>query len=103
MSIVSTTTGGTLPLWIDGKAVGATSARTGNVTNPATGEVVRNAPMANAADVDAAVKAAAKAFPAWRETPPLRRARVLTRFRELLEAHRDEFAQLITQENAENF
>jgi malonate-semialdehyde dehydrogenase (acetylating)/methylmalonate-semialdehyde dehydrogenase len=99
MSIVSTTTSGTLPLWIDGKATPATSTRTGNITNPATGEVIRKAPMANAADVDKAVKAANKAFPGWRETPPLRRARILTRFRELLEAHRDEFAQLITQEH----
>jgi malonate-semialdehyde dehydrogenase (acetylating)/methylmalonate-semialdehyde dehydrogenase len=99
MSVVGTTTSGTLPLWIDGKAVAATSTRTGNITNPATGEVIRKAPMANPADVDAAVKAATKAFPGWRETPPLRRARILMRFRELLEAHRDEFAQLITQEH----
>jgi malonate-semialdehyde dehydrogenase (acetylating)/methylmalonate-semialdehyde dehydrogenase len=99
MSVVSTTTSGTLPLWINGKAVPASSQRTGNITNPATGEVIRKAPLANAADVDAAVKAATAAFPGWRETPPLRRARILTRFRELLEAHRDEFAQLITQEH----
>jgi len=99
MSVVSTTTSGVLPMWIDGKAVAASSTRTTNVTNPATGEVVRKAPMANPADVDAAVKAAVKAFPGWRDTPPLRRSRILTRFRELLEAHRDEFAQLITQEH----
>ncbi|MGH8667272.1 MAG: aldehyde dehydrogenase family protein, partial [Burkholderiales bacterium] len=99
MSIVDTNTTGTLPLWIGGKAVAATGKRTGNITNPATGEVVRKAPMANAADIDAAVRAATQAFEGWRDTPPLRRARVLTRFRELLEANRDELAKLITQEH----
>ena len=99
MSIVDTNTSGTLPLWIGGKAVAATGKRTGNITNPATGEVIRKAPMSNAADIDAAVGAATQAFEQWRETPPLRRARVLTRFRELLEANRDAFAKLITQEH----
>ncbi len=99
MSIVDTGTSGTLPLWIDGKAVAATGTRTGNVTNPATGEVVRKAPMANAADVDRAVAAATRAFEQWRGTPPVRRARILTRFRELLEANRDGIARLITQEH----
>jgi malonate-semialdehyde dehydrogenase (acetylating)/methylmalonate-semialdehyde dehydrogenase len=99
MSIVETNTRGTLPLWINGRAVSATATRTGNITNPATGEVVRKAPMANAADVDAAVRAAAQAFEPWRDTPPLRRSRVLTRFRELLEANREAFAPLITQEH----
>jgi malonate-semialdehyde dehydrogenase (acetylating) / methylmalonate-semialdehyde dehydrogenase len=99
MSIVDTNTSGTLPLWIGGKAVAATGTRTGGITNPATGEVIRKAPMANAADIDAAVRAATQAFDQWRETPPLRRARVLTRFRELLEANRDELARLITQEH----
>lgn len=99
MSIVDTTTSGTLPMWIDGKAVTAQSKRTAPITNPATGEVIRQAPMANAADIDSAVQAATRAFEEWRETPPLRRARILTRFRELLEANRDEFAALITQEH----
>jgi len=72
-----------LPLWIGGRAVAATTTRYGEVTNPATGEVIRHVPFANAADVDAAVKAATAAFPAWRAAPALRRARVLMRFREL--------------------
>ncbi|MCC6533786.1 MAG: CoA-acylating methylmalonate-semialdehyde dehydrogenase [Burkholderiales bacterium] len=99
MSIVDTSTGGTLPLWIGGRASDATSTRTADITNPATGEVIRKAPMANAADVDAAVRCAMQAFGVWRETPSVRRARILTRFRELLEAHRDELARLITQEH----
>jgi malonate-semialdehyde dehydrogenase (acetylating) / methylmalonate-semialdehyde dehydrogenase len=88
-----------LPLWIGGKAVASNSTRAGEVTNPATGQTIRKVPFANAADVDAAVAAAKAAFPAWRDTPPLRRARVVARFRELLEANRDELARLASQEH----
>ena len=65
----------TVPLWINGKPVAAKSTRTAEVTNPATGALTRYAPMANKVDVDAAVAAAQAALPAWRDTPPLRRAR----------------------------
>jgi malonate-semialdehyde dehydrogenase (acetylating)/methylmalonate-semialdehyde dehydrogenase len=88
-----------IPLWIGGKAVPATTTRYGEVTNPATGEVIRHVPLANAADVDAAVKAAAEALPAWRAAPALRRARVLMRFRELLDANKKELRKIITQEH----
>ena len=87
----------TVPLWIDGKAQPATSTRSAGVTNPATGQVVRQVPLANARDIDAAVASAQRAFPAWRDTPPLRRARILMRYRELLDAHRAELAQLVTE------
>ena len=85
--------------WIDGKAVAAQTTRFGEVTNPATGEVVRHVPLANAADVDATVAAAAAAFPAWRALPPLRRARILMRFRDLMESQRRDLAKIITQEH----
>ncbi len=88
-----------LPLWIGGKAVAAQTTRYGEVTNPATGEVVRHVPLGNAADVDAAVQAAAAALPGWRAQPPLRRARILMRFRDLMEAHKPELAKIITQEH----
>ena len=58
------------------------------MTNPATGEFLRHVPFATAEDVDAAAAAALEAWPAWRNAPPLRRARVLMRFRELMEAHK---------------
>ena len=77
-----------LPLWIGGQAVAAQTKRYGEITNPATGEVIRHVPLANAADVDAAVAAAASALPSWRVTPSLRRARILMRFRDLMETHR---------------
>jgi malonate-semialdehyde dehydrogenase (acetylating) / methylmalonate-semialdehyde dehydrogenase len=88
-----------VPLWINGRRHAASSSRSGDVTNPATGEIVRQVPFCNAEDIAAAVGAAKAAFPGWRDTPPLRRARILMRYRELIEAHRDELAKLITEEH----
>jgi malonate-semialdehyde dehydrogenase (acetylating)/methylmalonate-semialdehyde dehydrogenase len=88
-----------LPMWIGGRAVAARSTRCGEVTNPATAEVVRHVPLGNAEDVDAAVCAAADALPAWRASPPLRRARILMRFRELMDARRTDLARIVTQEH----
>ena len=89
----------TIPLWIDGKPHAARSTRTAGVTNPATGAVTRQVPLADASDIDAAVAAAKRALPAWRDTPPLRRARILMKFRELLVAHDEELAKLVTEEH----
>jgi malonate-semialdehyde dehydrogenase (acetylating)/methylmalonate-semialdehyde dehydrogenase len=89
----------TVPLWINGKAQAASSQRMGDVTDPATGAVTKKVPFCNDADIASAVAAARAAFPAWRDTPPLRRARILMRYRELLDAHRSELAQLVTAEH----
>ena len=89
----------TLHLWINGQRVPSQGSRMGEVLNPATGEVIRVVPLAGRNDIDAAVAAARAAFPAWRDTTPLRRARILTRFRELMEQHRDELAQLASEEH----
>jgi malonate-semialdehyde dehydrogenase (acetylating)/methylmalonate-semialdehyde dehydrogenase len=88
-----------LPMWIGGRAHAPTTTRYGEVTNPATGEVVRHVPFANAADVDAAVRSAEAAFGTWRAAPPLRRARVMMRFRELMDAHKKDLAKIVTQEH----
>ncbi|HVO87210.1 MAG TPA: CoA-acylating methylmalonate-semialdehyde dehydrogenase [Casimicrobiaceae bacterium] len=88
-----------LPLWIAGRAATPTSKRYGEVFNPATGEVIRHVPFANAADVDHAVQVAAAAFPDWRAAPALRRARTLMRFRDLLDKHRKDLARIVTQEH----
>ncbi len=88
-----------LPLWIDGRRVLSQSARSGDVFNPATGAVIHKVPLANRDDVERAVAAAKAAFPGWRDTTPLRRARILTRFRELMEQHKDELIKLITEEH----
>ena len=88
----------TVPLWINGKPV-LPGGRAGDVYNPATGQVAKRVPYANAQTVDAAVKAAAAAFPAWRDTPPLRRARVMQKFLQLLQANQKELARLVTEEH----
>src|SRR5688572_28174338 len=88
-----------LPLWIDGKPTAALGHRSGEITNPATGRITKRVPFSNVADVDAAVQSAQRAFPIWRDTSPLRRARILMRFRELMEANRKELAHLITTEH----
>ncbi|OGA38359.1 MAG: methylmalonate-semialdehyde dehydrogenase (acylating) [Betaproteobacteria bacterium RIFCSPLOWO2_12_FULL_62_13] len=89
----------TVALWINGRAQPAASARFGDVTNPATGAVTRRVPFCNAADIDAAVKAAAAALPGWRDTPPLRRARVMQKFLQLLQANQKDLAQRVTGEH----
>jgi malonate-semialdehyde dehydrogenase (acetylating)/methylmalonate-semialdehyde dehydrogenase len=89
----------TVPHWIAGKPVASLSGRSGEVTNPATGAVTKRVPFANAAEVDGAVKAAQAAAPAWRDAPPLRRARVMQKFLALLQEHQKAIAQLITEEH----
>lgn len=84
---------------IGGRPTAGRSGRHQDVFNPATGAVTAQVALADAAEVDAAVAAAQAAFPAWAEVPPLRRARVLFKFLELLHQHRDELARLITAEH----
>jgi len=69
------------------------------VTNPATGELLDQTPLSTAADVDAAVRAAAAAFPSWRRTPPGERIQYLFALKALLDQHIDELARIITTEN----
>jgi malonate-semialdehyde dehydrogenase (acetylating)/methylmalonate-semialdehyde dehydrogenase len=88
-----------IPHWIAGRAVRGSSGRTGKVYDPATGQVQALVPLANRAELEAAVAAAQATFPAWSAQPPLRRARVLFRFRELFEQHMDDFARILTSEH----
>src|SRR5579859_5378508 len=74
-----------------------------DVINPATGEVLASVPMGGAADVNAAVEAAAAAFPEWRRTPPEDRIQPLFKLKVLLDEHIDEIAKIITQENGKTF
>jgi len=69
------------------------------VTNPASGEELGRLTLSTGADVDAAVRAARDAYPMWRSTPAPERARVLFRFRHLLEEHKEELARLLTTEH----
>ncbi|MGE5278761.1 MAG: CoA-acylating methylmalonate-semialdehyde dehydrogenase [Acidobacteriota bacterium] len=70
-----------------------------DVHNPATGEVIARTPLSTAQDVDAAVAAGKNAFPVWRDTPPVVRARAMFRLKNLLEEHFEELARLVTTEN----
>jgi malonate-semialdehyde dehydrogenase (acetylating)/methylmalonate-semialdehyde dehydrogenase len=92
-----------VPHWINGKTVSGISGRFGDVFNPATGNLQATVALATPAEVDTAVAAAAAAFPSWSAQPPLRRARVLFRFREIFEQRLDEVAQLLTSEHGKVF
>jgi malonate-semialdehyde dehydrogenase (acetylating)/methylmalonate-semialdehyde dehydrogenase len=70
-----------------------------DVYNPARGEVIARTPLSTGEDVDAAVAAAKKAFPAWRDTPPVTRARAFFKFKALLEEHFEELARIVTTEH----
>ncbi|CAM3757619.1 CoA-acylating methylmalonate-semialdehyde dehydrogenase [Bordetella tumulicola] len=89
--------------WIDGQRVNPQDPKTRSVFNPATGQVSARVALAELTDVETAVAAARKAFPAWAATPPLRRARVLFRFLELLHRHQDDLARMITAEHGKVF
>ena len=89
----------TLYHYVDGARVAGTSGRFGDVYDPATGAVAARVPLASADETAAVIASAAAAFPAWRDTPPLKRAAILFRFKELLDAHTDEIAGLIAAEH----
>ncbi|MYW96848.1 CoA-acylating methylmalonate-semialdehyde dehydrogenase [Amycolatopsis rubida] len=84
--------------WIDGKPVAGTG-RTGDVYDPATGQVSAQVDFAGPAEVDQAVAAAAAALPGWRGTSLAGRTRVLFAFRELLQARKHELAKIVTSEH----
>jgi len=84
--------------YVGGEWVTADAASAHEVRNPATDELLARVPLAGEAEVDAAVRAAAVAFPAWRATPPQERARYFFKLRQLLDEHRDELARLIVTE-----
>src|SRR3954465_9863039 len=85
--------------FIGGEWVPSASKEYVTITNPATGETLGSVPMGTASDVDAAVKAAQAAFPAWRDTPVANRARLLFDMRNVMEEHFDELCELCTLEH----
>ena len=89
----------TLTNFVGGRWVASRAAETLDVHNPATGEVIAKTPLSTGEDLDAAVQAAKKAFPAWRDTPVVVRARAMFRFRQLLEDHFEELAATVTREH----
>ena len=85
--------------YLDGRRVTGASQRYAEVFDPATGAPSGQVPLADAEEAAHAVEAAATAFPSWRETPVLHRARVMFRFKELMEAHLEELTALVSAEH----
>ncbi len=92
-----------VPNFIGGQWVGSSAKEWRDIVNPASGDVLAQVPLADAAEVNAAVEAAAAAFPEWRRTPPEDRIQPLFKLKMLLEDHIDDIARIITQENGKTF
>jgi len=88
-----------VPNFIDGSWVASSAEEFLPITNPATGERLGTTPLSPASDVAAAVEAARRAFPSWRSTPAVDRARVLFRLKALLDEHHEELARSLTKEH----
>ncbi|WDR07180.1 CoA-acylating methylmalonate-semialdehyde dehydrogenase [Devosia rhodophyticola] len=84
---------------INGVLVTSNSQRQAAVFNPATGEQSASLPLSTNSEIDAAVAAAKKAFPAWSNMPPMKRARIMFKFKALLDQHADELARAISLEH----
>ena len=89
----------TLSHWINGAHVASKSGRTAPVFDPALGVQTKNVALANEAEIEAAIAAAAAAFPAWRDTSITKRQQVIFKFRELLNERKGELAEIITSEH----
>jgi malonate-semialdehyde dehydrogenase (acetylating)/methylmalonate-semialdehyde dehydrogenase len=85
--------------FINGAMTAGNGDRSQDVTNPATGEVSARVALASVADVNAAVAAASSAAPAWADTAPLKRGRIMSKFKELIERNHDDLARAITREH----
>ena len=89
----------TIQHWIAGSETTGASTRFGSVYDPATGDQQAQVALATAADVEAAVQAAAKAFEAWSDVSLMRRTRIMFAFRDLIERHIDELSELVADEH----
>ncbi len=89
--------------YIGGRSTASTSGRRQPVWNPSTGAVARQVALASVDEVNSAVAAAKAAFPAWADTPPIRRARIMNKFLQLLNQHRDTLSAMITAEHGKVF
>jgi malonate-semialdehyde dehydrogenase (acetylating) / methylmalonate-semialdehyde dehydrogenase len=88
-----------VPHFIGGRWLTSTATEFAPVHNPARGDVIARTPLAPKSELDAAVQAAARAFPEWSETPPVTRARAMFRFKQLLENDFDDIARIVTTEH----
>ena len=93
----------TIGHFIEGKQFHANEARTQPVFNPATGETTDHVSLAGEAEVNRAVESAKRAFASWSEIPPIRRARVMNRYLEILNKRKKDLARVITLEHGKIF
>ncbi len=93
----------TIHHFIDGTVVEGKSGRTGDVFNPATGEVTRQVSLASSDEVRKAIAAADAALPGWAATPPAKRAQVMFKFRDLLMQNHDKLAEAVSAEHGKTF
>ena len=84
---------------IHGQLTDGQGGRSADVFNPATGEAIRRVALADVATVQQAIDSAKQAFPAWRNTPPAKRAQVMFRFKQLLEQNEAKISQMISEEH----
>src|SRR6516225_7400988 len=89
--------------FIDGSWIESRASDFLDVINPATGEAIARTPQSTVDEVNAAIEAAAAAYPDWRRTPPEDRIQPLFKLKQLLEDHIDDFGRLISQENGKTF
>jgi len=92
-----------LPNFVNGEWRESSASEWIDVVNPATGEAIARTPLSDAAEVTAAIEAAAAAFPEWRRTPAEDRIQPLFKLKQLLEEHLDDISRLITSENGKTF
>ncbi len=85
--------------FVGGKLISGSSGRKSKIFNPATGEQESEVRLASKTDLDQAVEVAKKAFETWSQKPPLQRARVMFKFKELIDKNTDELTKLIVSEN----
>jgi malonate-semialdehyde dehydrogenase (acetylating)/methylmalonate-semialdehyde dehydrogenase len=93
----------TIQHFVDGKSFSGNSKRTGKVFNPATGEQTAEVKLATNKDVDEAIISAKKAFESWSNKPPLQRARIMFKFKELIEKYSDDLTKIIVSEHGKVF
>ena len=92
-----------IPHYINGQQVNGSGKNNGDVFNPATGEISAKVAFATEEETSLAIEAAKNALSSWSKTPPLKRARVMFKFKELIEQRTDELAEIITREHGKVF
>jgi malonate-semialdehyde dehydrogenase (acetylating)/methylmalonate-semialdehyde dehydrogenase len=89
----------TLSFFADGQTLVSASGKYADIFDPSTGQVIARTPLCTREEVNGAIQSAQDAFPAWSDTPAIKRVQVLYKFRDLIDRHLDELTRLLCQEN----